>query len=204
MEKIEPVSGIPKPLTWVVFTKTLERRTAMTWLQRYRLRSFLQFSFWLAPVGCMVAAVIVRWAILWLDQRTGWSWLNFTVDGAREVLSGLSSSMLTFIVFALSALLLVVQLSSAQLTSRIIAQALSVRKVKVSVSIFAFTYAFTLSALGRIEGPHAPQLLVFVTILSNLLTIAVFFWFVQHVGTSLRPIAVLSYPKREFPRCVRN
>jgi hypothetical protein len=30
----------------------------MTWLQRYRLRSFLQFSFWLAPVACLVAAVI--------------------------------------------------------------------------------------------------------------------------------------------------
>ena len=56
--------------------------------------------------GVMVAAVIVRWAVLWLDQRTGWAWLDFTVDGAREVLGGLASSMLTFIVFALSALLL--------------------------------------------------------------------------------------------------
>ena len=139
----------------------------------------------------MVAAVIVRWAVLWLDQQTGWSWLDFTVDGAREVLGGLSSSMLTFIIFALSALLLVVQLASGQLTSRIIALTFSVRMVKVSVGVFAFTYSFTLSALGRIDGQHVPQLLVFVTILSNLLSIAVFFWFVQQVGTSLRPIAVL-------------
>jgi len=163
----------------------------MTWLQRYRLRHFLQFSFWVAPVGCMVAAVIVRGAVLRLDQQTGWSWLDFTVDGAREVLGGLASSMLTFIVFALSALLLIVQLASGQLTSRIIALTFSVPMVKVSVSIFAFTYAFTLSAVGRIEGPHAPQLLVFVTLLSNVLSTAFFFWFVQQVGTNMRPIAVL-------------
>jgi hypothetical protein len=62
----------------------------MTWLQRYRLRHFLRFSFWVVPVGCMVAAVIARWAVPWLDQRTGWPWLGFTADGAREVLGGSS------------------------------------------------------------------------------------------------------------------
>jgi uncharacterized membrane protein len=163
----------------------------MTWLQRYRLHHFLQFSFWVAPVGCLAVAVIVRWIVLWLDQRTGWSWLDFTADGARDVLGGLSSSMLTFITFSLSALLLLVQLASGQLTSRIIALTLSARRVKASIGVFAFTYSFTLSALGCIDGQHVPQLLVFVTILSNLLSIAVFFWFVQRVGTSLRPIAVL-------------
>jgi hypothetical protein len=39
----------------------------MTWLQRYRLRHFLQFSFWVAPVGGMGVALIVRRAVLWLD-----------------------------------------------------------------------------------------------------------------------------------------
>jgi uncharacterized membrane protein len=63
--------------------------------------------------------------------------------------------------------------------------------VKVSVGVFAFTYAFTLSALGRVEGQSVPQLLVFVAILSNLISIAFFFWFVQQVGTSLRPVTVL-------------
>jgi uncharacterized membrane protein len=163
----------------------------MTWLQRYRLRHFLQFSFWVVPVACMAVAVIARWIVLWIDQRTGWAWLDFTADGARDVLDGLSASMLTFIIFSLSALLLLVQLASGQLTSRIIALTLSVPRVKASVGVFAFTYTFTLSALGRTYGPNVPQLLVFVAILSNLLSITVFFWFVQQVGTSLRPIAVL-------------
>ena len=30
----------------------------MTWLQRYRLRHFLGFSFWCVPVVWMVAALI--------------------------------------------------------------------------------------------------------------------------------------------------
>jgi uncharacterized membrane protein len=167
----------------------------MTWLQRYRIRHFLYFNFWVAPVASMALAAIARWAALWFDQLTAWSWLNFKMDGARAVLAGLSASMLTFIVFALSSLLLLVQLASGQLTSRIIPLTFSARKVKVSVSIFAFTLLFTLSALGRLERmestQHVPQFLVFVTILSNVLTMAFFFWFVQQVGTSLRPVAVL-------------
>jgi len=127
----------------------------MTWLQRYRLRHFLRFSFWVVPVGWMVAAVIAMRAVHWLDQQTGWSWLDFGLEGARQVLAGLSSSMLTFVVFALSSLLLIVQLASGQLTSRIIALTFSVRMVKVAVGVFAFTYSGFHSCASRIVFPFA-------------------------------------------------
>jgi uncharacterized membrane protein len=163
----------------------------MTWLQRYRLRHFLHFSFWSVPVGWMVAALIAVRAVRWLDQQTGWAWLAFAPDGARQLLGGLSSSMLTFIVFAVSALLLAVQLASGQLTSRIIALVFSARIVKVSIGVFVFAYTFALAVLGRIEDQHVPQLLVSAAVLSNLISIGVFFWFVQQVGTQLRPASIL-------------
>ena len=104
----------------------------------------------------MVATLIAVRAVHWIDNRTGWSWLDFTAEGVREVLGGLSSSMLTFIVFAVSSLLLAVQLASAQLTPRIIALVFSMREVKMSAGVFVFSYTFALGALGRIEGPHIP------------------------------------------------
>lgn len=163
----------------------------MTWLQRYRLRHFLRFSFWFVPVGWMLAALITLPVVRWLDYQTRWSWFNFTPEGAREILGSLLSSMLTFVVFAVSSLLLVVQLASGQLTSRIIALAFSVRMVKVSVGVFVFSYTFALAALGRVEEQYVPQLLVFSAVLSNLTSIMLFLWFVQQVGMSLRPVSIL-------------
>ncbi len=45
----------------------------MTWLQRYRLRHFLRFSFWFMPVSGMVAALIVLRAARWIDLSARWS-----------------------------------------------------------------------------------------------------------------------------------
>jgi len=124
----------------------------MTWLQRYRLRHFLRFSFWFVPMGWMLAALIAVRAVRWIDYQTGWSWFEFTAEGAREILGSLSSSMLTFIVFAVSSLLLAVQLASAQLTPRIIALVFSFRRVKVSVGVFVFAYTFALPRWGASRG----------------------------------------------------
>ncbi len=162
----------------------------MTWLQRYRLRSFLQSSFWILPVTCLLAALLIAPLLRWLDQETRWAWFHFSPDGARAVLGALASSMLTFIIFVLSSMLVVVQLASAQLTPRIIALVFAQRLSKVALGIFSFAYTYTLAALGRVEDT-VPQLPVAVAVLSNLVCIAIFFIFVYHLGTGLRPIAVL-------------
>jgi uncharacterized membrane protein len=92
-----------------------------------------------------------------MDYQLDWKWFNFTPDGARAVLGSLSGSMLTFIVFALSAILLVVQLASGQLTPRIIAPTLAHPLSKIALGTFAFSYTFALGALGRVED-RVPQM----------------------------------------------
>ena len=163
----------------------------MTWLQRYRLRHLLRFSFWLVPVVWMLAALLALPAVRWLDAQTSWRFFNYSEEGARQVLNGLSSSMLTFMVFAVSALLLVLQLASSALSPRIIAMTFASRVPQFTVGVFVFAYVFALGAAARVENGHVPQLVVFVAILANLLAIVVFFWFVYRVATSLRPVAVL-------------
>lgn len=163
----------------------------MTWLQRYRLRRFVAHSFWIIPALAMLAAMPAVRLVRWLDLRTEWSWLGFRAEGAQAILSALSSSMLTFIVFAVSGLLLAVQIASAQLTPRIITFVFAQPMVRISVAIFVFAYAFTLATLGRIETDYVPESLVLVAVLLTLLTIGVFFWFVQHLGTGLRPVFIL-------------
>jgi uncharacterized membrane protein len=162
----------------------------MTWLQRYQLRRTLRWSLWLLPVLAIVAALTVAPIIRWLDRVTGWTWFNFTPESARTILGAFTSSMLTFIIFVVSSLLIVVQLASAQLTPRIIAREFADRRLNWAVTIFTFAYTYTIAAACRIEDT-VPQLPVAIAIFCSLGSIAVFFWFVQWLGESLRPIAIL-------------
>jgi uncharacterized membrane protein len=110
--------------------------------------------------------------------------------------------MLTFMVFAVSALLLVLQLASSALSPRIIAITFASRAPQVSVGVFVFAYVFALGAAARVENGHVPQLVVFAAIVSNLIAIIVFFWFVYRVATSLRPVAVLLALSRDGQKVI--
>jgi uncharacterized membrane protein len=162
----------------------------MRWLERYQLSRTFRWSLWLFPVLTIGVALVVAPLIRWLDRISGWSWFDLTPDGARTILGAFTSSMLTLVVFVVSSLLIVVQLASAQLTPRIIAMVFASKGIKLVLSIFTFAYTYTITVAGRIDAT-APQLPVAVAIVCNLLCIAIFFWFGQWLGGSLRPIAVL-------------
>jgi len=162
----------------------------MTWLQRYNWRWFIASSVWLYPVAGLLVALLVAPVIRWLDGVIFWSWFNFSPDGARAVLGAFAGSMLTFLVFVLSAMIIVVQLASAQLTPRIISLVFSKREVKTVLGVFTFSYIYTLAALGRVEQT-VPQLPVALAVVLNLLSVIIFVRFVYQISIGLRPIALL-------------
>jgi uncharacterized membrane protein len=141
----------------------------------------------------LAVAMVVAPTVRWIDKETGWGLFRFSAEGARAVLGTLVSSMLTFIVFVLSATLIVVQLASGQLTPRVIALVISQPGVKLALAILTFAYGYTLSALGRIDDTHVPDLHVSVAVCLNLACIVVFFLFVQQLSTGLRPGSVVLY-----------
>jgi len=158
----------------------------MTWERRYRLWQVIRTSLVPWAVLSLVAAVVAAPAVRWFELQTGWVLFGFSPDGARAVLAALAGSMLTFIVFVLSATLIVVQLASGQMTPRIVALVFAMPWVKATLAILTFTFAYTLSALARVED-RIPDLHVGVAVLLNLACIAVFFLFVQRLSTGLRP-----------------
>ena len=175
----------------------------MTWLQRVQLRRFVRRSLWLAPALALGLVTVVAPLVLRLDRALGWRFLDFTPDGARAVLGAFTASMLTLVVFVVSSLLIIVQLASAQLTPRIIAMVFIDRRLKWVLSVFAFAYGYTIAASGRIEAT-APQLPVALAIGCNLACIAIFFWYAQWLGSSMRPIAVLQAVADEGRAVVEN
>ena len=162
----------------------------MTWLQRYRLRSFLRSSAWLPPLVGLVAALLANRLLRSADQWLGWQ-ARVGVEGARIVLTALASSMLTFIVFVFSILLLAVQLASAQLTPRVIALFYRNRTLKLSLAVFVFVFTFDLALLLRINE-SVPQLSVWLAGYSSVASIGVFLYMIDKVGKSLRPVTILT------------
>ena len=162
----------------------------MTWLQRYQIKSFVRNSVWLPPLVGMAAAMLVLPPIRWLDAMLGWQ-AAVGPDGARAVLGALAASLLTFIVFVFSILLVAVQLASAQLTPRIIAAFYRSRVLKSSLAIFVFTFTFTLAALSRVEDT-VPQITLWVAMYSSIASIGVFLYMIDHISRSLRPVIVLA------------
>jgi uncharacterized membrane protein len=152
---------------------------------------FLRSSLWLAPVVSIAAALIAAPLIRLLDDRTRWTLLAFGLEGSRAVAGALASSLLTFIVFAFSIILLAVQVAGAQLSPRVIARIFEGHLIKVVLSAFVFSFAYTVADLGRIED-RVPQLPMLVAVLSSLFSLALFLYLIQMASQGLRQGVVLT------------
>ncbi|HUN82193.1 MAG TPA: DUF2254 family protein, partial [Phycisphaerae bacterium] len=161
----------------------------MSWIRKYRLRSYLESSIWIPPViGIIVSQVAVR-AILYLDREYAMD-LHTDPGATRDLLVTLASSMFTLIVFVSSALLLAVQLASAQLTPRVISLLFKDTITKIALTLFVFTFTFALSVSVRIKS-DIPLVAVRVAAYSSLVSLAFFIYLIDHVGKFLRPSGIL-------------
>src|SRR6516162_6133238 len=122
----------------------------MTWLQRYRIWHYFRHSLWVLPFLSMLAAIVLVRVLHAIEEAMGWQ-ASSDPDTARTLLATLAASMFTFIVFVSSALLVAVQLASAQLTPRIIALVFRNPVTEYSLTLFVFTFTFALAALVYIK-----------------------------------------------------
>lgn len=151
---------------------------------------------WAVGSACMLAGLIAAPIIYWLDDRTRWHLLGFGPEGAKAVAAALSASMLSFVVFAFSILLLVAQAVSTQLTPRIMSLVLDHRGAKVTLGALTFAWTYSLAAASRIET-RVPQLPVALTILASVICVALFLHLVQDTVARMRPVSILTHVGRE-------
>jgi uncharacterized membrane protein len=161
----------------------------MTWLQRYRIRHYVQNSVWVLPVLSTVAAIAAVHLLHGIEKDRGWE-SPVDPDTARVVIGTMASALFTAIVFICSALLVAVQLASAALTPRIIGLVFRDPVTKFSLTIIVFAFTFSLAALVRIKGT-VPLLTTHLAAYGCLVCMAVFFYLIDHLGKSLRPSGAL-------------
>ncbi len=124
-----------------------------------------------------------------LDRALGWQ-LQLKPDTARTVMGTVAASMFTLVVVASSAVLVAVQLGSAQLTPRIILLVYRSRVRKLCVSVFVFTFTFSVGVLVRIDET-VPMLSSYLAAYGFLFNLALFLYFLDGVGKALRPSSAL-------------
>lgn len=161
----------------------------MSWVDRYRLKLYVRNSIWILPALSIGAGLIAVMLLNRIDRLLGLE-MNLTADSAQTVMGTVASSMFTLVVVSSSAVLVAVQLASAQLTPRIILLVYRSRLRKLCVSAFVFTFTFSVGALVRIEST-VPLLTSYVAAYGFLLNLALFLYFVDSMGKTLRPGSAL-------------
>ena len=161
----------------------------MSWLDRYRLKLYVRNSIWILPSVSIVAGLVAVALLNQVDRALGLE-LNLATGTAQAVMGTVAASMFTLVVVSSSAVLVAVQLASAQLTPRIILLVYRSRIRKLCVSAFMFTFTFSVAALVRIEST-VPLLTSYVAAYGFLLNLALFLYFVDSMGKTLRPSAAL-------------
>ena len=176
----------------------------MQWTGWRRFVTYFRASLWVVPLISIPFAIAATRAVHWLDDQRQWSLLDFGVPGAQAILQGISTSILTFLVFTFGSLLIAVQVASGQMTSRIIAAVLLRDSVvRYTVALFMFTLLFTLGAQGHLDK-EVNQLPLFVAAALAVLCYTAFLYLIDYASRLLRPITILTLVGNEGLKVIKT
>jgi uncharacterized membrane protein len=157
----------------------------MNWLLRYRIRLYISNSIWIFPALSIIGGLVTVALLSRYERAMGWE-MNVSRETARGIMSMVAASMFTLVVLVCSAVLLAVQLASAQLTPRIIGLLYRQPLRKLALSLFVFTFAFSMGVLVRLEA-GVPLLTGYLAAYGFLVNLALFLFFIDSIGKTVRP-----------------
>ena len=161
----------------------------MNWLLRYRLKLYLQNSIWLLPVLSIGVALLTVRFMMQYENALGWQ-LKLSPETGLLLMTTIAGSLFTLVVVTCSAVLLAVQLASAQLTPRIITFVYRSRSRKLTLAAFVFTFTFSMAVLIRIQN-SVPWLASYFAAYGFLVSLSLFLYFIDGMGKTLRPSTAL-------------
>src|SRR6185369_9988089 len=161
----------------------------MNWRQRYHLRLYFRNSLWILSALSIVAALIAVSQLSRYELAAG-SVSAIGTESMRAIMSTIAGSTFTLVVLVSSAMLLAVQLASAQLTPRIIALIYRSPYGKLAFAVFVFTFTFAVATLIRIEQT-VPLIASYIAGYGFLISLALFILFTDTMGKMLRPSSAL-------------
>jgi uncharacterized membrane protein len=157
------------------------------------LREYSRGSLWLLPTIAVALAMLLGILISQIDVGPN-SPLAFqgTADDARQVLTGITSTMVTVIALLLGLAVVALQLSSTQFSPRLLRNFLRDRPNQVVLSLFVGTFAysagglFTVGVAGGQRVDEFPRFAVTVAIAMLFVSLALLVYFADHLAHSIQ------------------
>ena len=170
------------------------------------LQERLRLSLWFVPGVFAIAAVLLAFGLVAVDRALKDEpayVLGGTAEGARNVLSTIAQSMLTFTGLVFTVTMLVLQLASSQLSPRVMRTFLRDRGNQVVLGLFVATFVFTLLVLREVRSEaegvtrFVPGFAVWAAFVLLLGSVAAFIWYIDHMAHSIRASTVIQSIWRE-------
>lgn len=160
----------------------------------FDLRESIRGSLWFIPTLCVTGAVILAFVLMRIDASGFDAEFLFGggPEGARVVLSTISSSMITFTGLVFSITIVVLQLASQQYSPRVLRTFLRDRHSQFALGIFTATFTYALVVLREIRtaeasgGEFVPALAITAAFLFVLGSLFLFVDYIHHITQSIR------------------
>ena len=175
------------------------------------LTESVRTGFWAIPGVCVVLAMLLAVGLVRLDRVTSAD-LRYTFgagpDGAREVLSAISTSMITFTGLVFSITIVVLQLTSSQFSPRVLRTFLRDRYTQLSLGVFVATFVYAVTVLRTVSGVgndvFVPAIATTVGVGLLLLSVGMFVGYIHHVATAIQVSSILTAIGDETRETIEN
>ena len=159
-----------------------------------RLADALRTGFWAVPTACVLIALLLALGLVELDRALddGLGDVTFGAgpDGAREVLSAITTSMITFTGLVFSITIVVLQLTSSQFSPRVLRTFLRDRQTQLSLGAFVATFVYAVMVLRTVDSTDGsrfvPAIATTVGVVLLLLSVGVFVGYIHHIATAIQ------------------
>ncbi len=163
------------------------------------LTESVRTGFWAVPTLCVLLAAALAFGLVALDREFDDALGGFSFgagpDGAREVLSAIVTSMITFTGLVFSITIVVLQLTSSQFSPRVLRTFLRDRQTQLSLGVFIATFVYAVLVLRTVNGVDedrfVPALATSVGLLLLIVSVGVFVGYIHHIGTSIQVSSIL-------------
>ncbi|MBU4436255.1 MAG: DUF2254 domain-containing protein [Alphaproteobacteria bacterium] len=171
-----------------------------------RFADDLRGSYWFVPSIMALGAMLLAGVMIFLDSYEGSGWMDglpwlyaARPDGARQVLSAISGSMITVAGTVFSVTIAAVVYASGQYGPRLLSNFMSDRGNQVTLGTFIATFVYCLLVLRTIrsagetgaDGGFVPNLALLMGVALALCSIAVLIFFIHHVPSQLHINSVI-------------
>jgi uncharacterized membrane protein len=178
---------------------------------------YLRESLWFIPGLFAAGSLLLAGALVFVDAEMAATRQEIpfvyagSVEGAREVLSTIAMSMLTFTGLVFTITMLVLQAASNQLSPRVLRTFLRDRGNQVVLGLFVATFLFALVVLrytrtaGENEGEAlVPGISIGIAFALLVASIGAFIYYIDHMAQAIRASTVIHNIAAETRAVIEN